>query len=62
MKNLSTISFAEAYNQLDILLEYMRDNSFDPKQIMSVKLAQSALLNFELINIITFDNQDKSIP
>lgn len=57
MKNTTTISYAEAYNQLDTLLVYMRNNSFDEKQIMSVKLAQSALINFELLSLVASENK-----
>lgn len=58
MKNTTTISYAEAYNQLDTLLTYMRNNSFDEKQIMSVQLAQSALINFELMSLIASENKN----
>lgn len=58
MKNKPTISYAEAFNQLDTLLTYMKNNSFDEKQIMSVELAQSVLVNFELLNLITSEHNN----
>lgn len=58
MKNKPTISYAEAFNQLDNLLTYMKNNSFDEKQIMSVELAQSVLVNFELLNLITSEHDN----
>ena len=58
MKNKPTMSYAEAFNHLDNLLTYMKNNSFDEKQIMSVELAQSVLVNFELLNLITSEHDN----
>lgn len=52
------MSYAEAFNHLDKLLTYMKNNSFDEKQIMSVELAQSVLVNFELLNLITSEHDN----
>lgn len=52
------MSYAEAFNHLDNLLTYMKNNSFDEKQIMSVELAQSVLVNFELLNLITSEHDN----
>lgn len=58
MKSKPTMSYAEAFNYLDSLLTYMKNNSFDEKQIMSVELAQSVLVNFELLNLITSEHDN----
>ena len=57
MDKSTTLSPAEAFCHINELLKYMEDNNFSPIQINAVKLAQSALLNFELLSIIS--NEDK---
>lgn len=56
MDNPTTLSPAEAFNHINDLLKHMEDNKFSPLQINAVKLAQTALLNFELLSIIS--NED----
>lgn len=57
MDNSTTLSPAEAFNHISDLIKYMEDNKFSSIQIDAVRLAQSALLNFELLSIISNDDK-----
>lgn len=57
MDKSTILSPAEAFNHISDLLKYMEENKFSSIQIDAVKLAQSALLNFELLSIISNDDK-----
>ena len=62
MKHITTVTFSEACDQIELLLAYMEKNSFDERQIISVKLAQNALINFELLKLISLDTKNDITP